>query len=91
MNTAELAEHLANSRSMTKADARSIIETVFAAIVDEVHAGNDVALAGIGKFALKQSPERDGRNPANGQPMKIKAQRKITFTPAKAIKDKLNA
>jgi len=39
---------------------------------------------------VKASPAREGRNPATGEAMKIAASKKLTFTPAKAIKDALN-
>ncbi|WP_425349818.1 HU family DNA-binding protein [Manganibacter manganicus] len=34
--------------------------------------------------------EQDGRNPSTGATIKIAASKKLTFTPAKAIKDALN-
>jgi hypothetical protein len=51
----------------------------------------DGLLAGFGKFKVKASPEREGRNPANGEKIKIAASRKLSFSPAKAVKDSLNA
>jgi DNA-binding protein HU-beta len=39
---------------------------------------------------LCHTPEREGRNPATGEAMTIKAARKLAFTPAKMVKDKLN-
>ncbi|MGE0774902.1 MAG: HU family DNA-binding protein, partial [Sphingomonadaceae bacterium] len=32
----------------------------------------------------------EGRNPANGETIQIAASKKLTFAPAKAVKDKLN-
>ncbi len=90
MNTAELADKVAAAHNLTKTDARAVIETVFASIVDAVNGAEEVSLSGVGKFSLKETAEREGRNPATGEAMTIKAQRKIAFTPAKAIKDKLN-
>ena len=43
------------------------------------------------KFKVKASPEREGRNPANGEKIKIAASKKLSFSPAKAVKDVLNA
>jgi DNA-binding protein HU-beta len=39
---------------------------------------------------VKASPARDGRNPATGMTIKIAASKKLTFVPAKALKDALN-
>ena len=52
--------------------------------------GEDISISGFGKFKVKDSPAREGRNPANGQTIQIAASRKLTFTPAKAVKDQLN-
>ena len=41
-------------------------------------------------FKVKDSPAREGRNPATGETITIAASKKLTFTPAKAIKDRLN-
>jgi DNA-binding protein HU-beta len=39
---------------------------------------------------VKASPEREGRNPSTGEKMTVSASRKLTFAPAKALKDALN-
>jgi len=39
---------------------------------------------------VKATSERDGRNPSTGATIKIAASKKLTFTPAKAVKDALN-
>ncbi|MBP2449882.1 nucleoid DNA-binding protein [Rhizobium leguminosarum] len=38
----------------------------------------------------KDIPEREARNPATGETIKVAAGRKLTFTAAKALKDALN-
>ena len=90
MNNNDLAERLSTEHGLSKADARKMVDTVFAAIGDAAAKGEEVALNGFGKFRVKASPEREGRNPATGEPMTIKASKKLGFTPAKAVKDKLN-
>jgi DNA-binding protein HU-beta len=35
-------------------------------------------------------PAREGRHPLTGEPMTIRAANRISFRPAKALKDKLN-
>ena len=62
----------------------------FAAIGDAAAKGDEVSIPGFGKFKVKHSPAREGRNPSTGAAMKIAASRKLGFTVAKAIKDKLN-
>ncbi|MFD1104675.1 HU family DNA-binding protein [Sphingobium olei] len=90
MNNSELAETLASQTGTTKADARKAVDLVFAAIADAAAKGDEVSLNGFGKFKVKDVPARDGRNPATRETIKIPASRKLTFTVAKAVKDKLN-
>ncbi|AKM11038.1 MULTISPECIES: HU family DNA-binding protein [Sphingomonadales] len=86
----DLAETLAAAHGLTKTDARKYVDTVFAAIGDAAAKGNEVSLNGFGKFSTKKTPEREGRNPATGEAMTIKAATKVSFKPAKALKDKVN-
>jgi DNA-binding protein HU-beta len=90
MNNADIAEKLAADLGATKADARKYVDAVLAAIVEASAGGEEVSLSGFGKFKVKASPAREGRNPATGVAMTIAASKKLTFTPAKAVKDKLN-
>lgn len=90
MNNNDLADAIAEGGDITKADARKIVDAVFTAIGEAAASGEEISLNGFGKFKVKDSPEREGRNPATGEAMTIKASKKLAFTPAKAIKDKLN-
>ncbi|MYM00205.1 HU family DNA-binding protein [Novosphingobium sp. FGD1] len=90
MNNNDLAEAIAADAGLTKADARKIVDAVFTAIADAAANGDEISLNGFGKFKVKDTPEREGRNPRTGGAMTIKAARKLAFTPAKGIKDKLN-
>lgn len=90
MNNADIANNLAANLGLDKAQARKLVDAVFIAIADAASAGEDVSLNGFGKFKVKDMPARDGRNPATGATIQIAAARKITFTPAKAVKDRLN-
>jgi DNA-binding protein HU-beta len=44
------------------------------------------------KFMVKVNATRarEGRNPSTGETIQIKAAKKLTFGPAKAVKDRLN-
>ena len=90
MNNTDLAEKIAGDNGLSKADARKLVDAVFAAIADAAAAGEEIALNGFGKFKVKDMPAREGRNPSTGATIQIAAAKKLGFTPAKAIKDKLN-
>jgi DNA-binding protein HU-beta len=90
MNTTELVAKLAEAHGVSKAQAKSIVDDIFKDIVDAAASGTEVSLPGFGKFKVKATPEREGRNPANGEKIKIAASRKLIYSPAKAVKELLN-
>lgn len=91
MTTAnEIADKIAIDNNLTKAQAKNIVDSVFKQIADAAASGAETSLPGFGKFKVKETPARDGRNPSTGATIKIAASKKLTFTPAKAIKDALN-
>jgi DNA-binding protein HU-beta len=49
------------------------------------------SLPSFGKFKVKDSPARLGRNPGTGETIAIAASRKLGFSPAKQVKDALAA
>jgi len=88
--TNEIADKIAADNSLTKVQAKAIVEFVFQAIADAAASGAETSIPGFGKFKVKASPEREGRNPATGEKMTVAASTKLTFSPAKALKDALN-
>ena len=90
MNHAELADSVAAALDLAKADARKAVDAVFAAIADAAAKGEEVSINGFGKFKVKATPAREGRNPSTGETIQIKAAKKLSFGPAKAVKDRLN-
>ncbi|MCA1371672.1 HU family DNA-binding protein [Bradyrhizobium sp. BRP14] len=88
--TNEIAEKIANAHGLTKAQAKAVVEAVFAAITAAAVSGSETSISGFGKFKVKDTPEREARNPATGQTIKVAAAKKLTFAPAKALKDALN-
>ena len=90
MNATELIAKLAETHGVSKAQAKSIVDDIMKNILDAAASGAEVSLPGFGKFKIKATPEREGRNPATGEKMTVAASKKLTFAPAKALKDALN-
>lgn len=91
MNNTDLAEKIAGDNDLSKADARKFVDQLFAAIAEAAANGEEISLNGFGKFKVKETSAREGRNPSTGATIQIAAAKKLTFTPAKAVKDKLNS
>jgi DNA-binding protein HU-beta len=88
MTISELVDQVAaGDDKLTKAQAKAIVESVFAAIRDAAVKGDEISLPGFGKFKVQDKPARTGRNPSTGAAIQIAATRKVAFQPAKALKD----
>lgn len=86
----DIASKIADEHGLSKAQAKSLVEAVFMAVTEAAVAGAETSISGFGKFKVKSSPERERRNPATGATITVAASKKLTFTPAKALKDALN-
>jgi DNA-binding protein HU-beta len=78
-------------RSTSRTQAKALIGAFLKELIAEAATGAEISLPGFGKFKVKDAPEREGRNPASGEKIKIAASKKFSFVPAKAVKDALNA
>ncbi len=89
MKTTDLVDHVATAAGLDRLVARTAVEAALSGIVAAARKGDEVSLAGFGKFKVKDTPARQGRNPATGQPIDIAASRKLGFSAAKQVKDAL--
>ena len=89
MNTTELAKLIADQNGVPEKHVRDVLGGMLEGIARAVTAGEEVSLPGFGKFKVKDRPERAGRNPSTGEAITIAASKKVTFTPAKALRDRL--
>jgi DNA-binding protein HU-beta len=89
MKTTDLIEHVAAEAGLDKTQAKKAVDAAIGGIVDAAKRGDEINLAGFGKFKVKDSPARQGRNPSTGASIEIAASRKLGFSPAKQVKDAL--
>lgn len=87
MNKAALVERISERHGVTKADAERIMDTLIESIMSSLKSGNEVAIAGLGMFKVRDRAARTARNPRTGEMVKVPATRVPKFTAAKALKD----
>jgi nucleoid DNA-binding protein len=87
MNKAGLVEAVHGVLGGTKVQAEQVVDTVFESIVKTLKKGDEVAIAGIGKFVVKTRKARDARNPKTGETVRVPAMKVPKFSAAKALKD----
>ncbi len=83
----ELVSALAESTGLTKAKAKEVLDAHAELLINELKSRGSVQLAGIGKLKLGERAERQGRNPATGEAMTIKASKTVKFSGGKRFKD----
>jgi DNA-binding protein HU-beta len=86
MTKAELAEKVAKDVGLTKTDAGKAIQSVLDGLAKALkRRGSKVTLVGFGTFRKVYRKTRWGRNPQNGEKIKIKGRNTITFKASKKI------
>jgi len=90
MNKSDIVAKVAAETGMSQSALDMALGKVFSTISDSLSGGEDVAISGFGSFTVRSRAERQGRNPATGQPMTIKASKSVGFKAAKALKDAVN-
>ena len=90
MTKTQLVAALADEMGTDKKTAGTALDAVCNVITREVADGGAVTLPGVGKFYLRERPERMVRNPATGEQLKKEADKQVKVTIAKALKDSAN-
>ncbi len=89
MNKTELVELVAEKANLSKKDSDKALKAVLDGITESLVKGDKVQLVGFGTFEVRSRKAREGRNPATGENITIKAQKAPAFKPGKALKDKV--
>lgn len=93
MNKSELIDEVAERTSISKKDARTVIESLFepqgGVIATQLQKGDKVAIPGFGTFEARGRAARVGRNPRTGAETKIAASTVPAFKAGKSLKEAL--
>ena len=91
MNKAELVAAIAEKTELSKKDTEKALKAFVDVVTEELKKGDKIQMVGFGTFEVSERAAREGRNPANGQPMQIAASKAPKFKAGKALKDAINA
>jgi len=81
-----LAAGLAEEHQMTKKMGEAMLNDLVTLITKHLKKGERVRISGFGILQVRKRAARMGRNPATGEPIKIKASKKVAFRAAKDLK-----
>ena len=90
MSRVMLADAIRDVTGCTNAQANEAVGAVTEVIAKSLKKEGKFGLVGFGTFMVSKRGARKGRNPQTGATITIAASKKLSFTPAKAVKDALN-
>ena len=82
-----LANELAEQHQLNKRQAVKMIEDLIDIITKHLVVGERVKIVGLGILQVRNRAARMGRNPATGEPIQIKASKKVAFRASKELKE----
>ena len=80
-----LAASVAEDQELSKKQAEAILTDVVTMIARHLKKGDRIRIVGLGILQVRKRAARVGRNPATGEPIQIKAKKKVAFRPAKEL------
>jgi DNA-binding protein HU-beta len=87
MNKSELITAVAEESKLTKKDIEKFLSAFESVVTKTLVEGRKIQLVGFTTIDVVERAEREGRNPRNGQPMKIAASKSPRFKAGKKLRD----
>jgi DNA-binding protein HU-beta len=83
----QMAAELAQTHDLPTKQAEAVVGDLMALATRHLRSGDKVRLTVLGILQVNDRPARMGRNPGTGEPIAIKASKKIAFRAAKELKE----
>ena len=90
MNKVELVKYVAGETGLTQKDVAEVFDKAIEAVTTALKRGDEVAIAGLGKFDVRKRAARQSVNPRTKQLVKVPASKAPVFRAGKALKDAVN-
>jgi nucleoid DNA-binding protein len=81
-----LLQIIADQNEISRAEAKKFVESYIDIVKAHVIKGVKVKLGDLGMVMIRHRKARIGRNPQTGEPVKIKASKKLAFRQSAAMK-----
>ena len=82
-----LAAAIAEQHELAKKQSEQILNDAIGLVTKHLKKGERIRIVGLGILQVRKRPARMGRNPATGEPIKIKASKKVAFRASKDLKE----
>lgn len=90
MNKSELVKLIADKVGLTQKEVSAVIDEFVEETTKALTRGEEVAIAGLGKFVVRKRAARNSINPRTKAVIKVPASKAPVFKAAKALKDAVN-
>jgi DNA-binding protein HU-beta len=90
MNKLEIIKVVADEVGLTQKEVASVVDTMLATIIRELQKGEEVNIAGFGKFVVKNRAARTSINPRTHEPINVPASKAPAFKAGKQFKESVN-
>jgi DNA-binding protein HU-beta len=87
VTTKHLGYELADQHQLSKKQSLEMMEALVGMITKHLKKGERVKIGGLGILQVRNRAARMGRNPATGEPIQIKASKKVAFRASKDLKE----
>ena len=82
----DLAAALSREHELTKKKGQEMLSDLVTLITEHLKNGERVKITGLGILQVRNRAARMGRNPMTGEPIQIKASKKVAFRATKELK-----
>jgi DNA-binding protein HU-beta len=72
---------------MSKKSTEAVLGDLVGLVTKHLKKGDRIRIGGLGILQVRKRAARMGRNPATGEPIQIKASKKVAFRAAKELKE----
>ena len=91
MTKKELVSAIVEKTEETKVKTEGMLNALIEVVSETLSNGEEVAIAGLGKFEVRERAARNGRNPQTGEAITIAASKVPAFKASKTLKDAVKA
>ena len=90
MNKLDIVKVVAEETGLTQKEVAGVVDTMIETIIAELKKGQEVNIAGFGKFVVKNRAARTSINPRTKQAISVPASKAPTFRAGKQFKEAVN-
>ena len=90
MNKLEIIKVVAEESGLTQKEVSGVVDSMIETIIGELKKGEEVNVAGFGKFVVKNRAARVSINPRTKEEIHVPASKAPAFKPGKQFKEAVN-